>query len=134
MTKAEFLDVLAGDSRIGNKKEAGQAVDAVLDAIMDVLPGGGEVNFTGFGKFAVAERGPRQGVNPVTGVFSVGASGRAIRGGELAEPLREFTIAGDLLSTLAAVQAVGSETRWVPFGGSVKTAPMLVGEMAIGGS
>ena len=43
MTKAEFLDVLAGDSRIGNKKEAGQAVDAVLDAITNVLQGGGEV-------------------------------------------------------------------------------------------
>jgi DNA-binding protein HU-beta len=67
VTKAEFLDVLARDSRIGNKKEAGQAVDAVLDAITDVLQGGGEVNFTGFGKFAVAERGPRQGVNPRTG-------------------------------------------------------------------
>jgi nucleoid DNA-binding protein len=25
------------------------------------------VNFTGFGKFSVAERGPRQGVNPRTG-------------------------------------------------------------------
>ena len=67
VTKAEFLDVLARDSRIGNKKEAGQAVDAVLDAITDVLQGGGEVSFTGFGKFAVAERGPRQGVNPRTG-------------------------------------------------------------------
>jgi DNA-binding protein HU-beta len=67
VTKAEFLDVLARDSRIGNKKEAGQAVDALLDAITDVLQGGGEVNFTGFGKFAVAERGPRQGVNPRTG-------------------------------------------------------------------
>ena len=33
MTKAEFLDVLARDSRIGNKKEAGQAVDAVLDVV-----------------------------------------------------------------------------------------------------
>jgi DNA-binding protein HU-beta len=61
VTKAEFLDVLARDSRIGNKKEAGQAVDAVLDAISDVLRGGGEVNFTGFGKFAVAERGPLLG-------------------------------------------------------------------------
>ena len=57
----------------------------------------------------------------MTGRYSVGASGRAIRGGELAEPLREFTIAGDLLGTLAAVQAVGSEARWVPFGGSVRT-------------
>jgi DNA-binding protein HU-beta len=67
VTKAEFLDVLASDSRIGNKKEAGVAVDAVLDAISTVLKGGGEVNFTGFGKFAVADRGPRQGVNPRTG-------------------------------------------------------------------
>jgi hypothetical protein len=29
---------------------------------------------------------------------------------------------------------VGSEARWVPFGGSVKTPPLLVGEMAVSGS
>ena len=67
MTKAEFLDVLARDGRIGSKKQAGEALDAVLDSIADVLGNGGEVNFTGFGKFHVAERGPRQGVNPRTG-------------------------------------------------------------------
>ena len=67
MTKADFLDRLAGDERIGSKKAAGDAVDAVLDTIADVLTGGGDVNFTGFGKFHVAERGPRQGVNPRTG-------------------------------------------------------------------
>jgi DNA-binding protein HU-beta len=67
VTKAEFLDNLAGDDRIGSKKSAGDAVDAVLDTITEVLRGGGEVNFTGFGKFHVAERGPRQGVNPRTG-------------------------------------------------------------------
>ncbi len=44
--------------------------------------------------------GLHSGVNPVTGVFSVGASGRAVRGGELAEPLREFTIASDLVTML----------------------------------
>ena len=88
----------------------------------------------GDGVYVTEVAGLHSGVNPVTGRFSVGASGRAIRGGELAEPLREFTIAGDLLGMLAAVQAVGSEARWVPFGGSVRTAPMLVGEMAIGGS
>jgi PmbA protein len=88
----------------------------------------------GDGVYITEVAGLHSGVNPVTGRYSVGASGRAIRGGELAEPLREFTIAGDLLGTLAAVQAVGSESRWVPFGGSVRTAPMLVGEMAIGGS
>jgi PmbA protein len=88
----------------------------------------------GDGVYVTEVAGLHSGVNPVTGRYSVGATGRAIRGGELAEPLREFTIAGDLIRTLAAVRAVGSETRWVPFGGSVRTAPMLVGEMAIGGS
>jgi PmbA protein len=88
----------------------------------------------GDGVFVTEVAGLHSGVNPVTGRYSVGATGKAIRGGALAEPLREFTIAGDLLSTLAAVQAVGSEARWVPFGGSVHSAPILVGEMAIGGA
>jgi DNA-binding protein HU-beta len=67
LTKAEFLEHLAANEQIGSKKAAGEAVDAVLNAITEVLKGGGEVNFTGFGKFHVAERGPRQGVNPRTG-------------------------------------------------------------------
>jgi PmbA protein len=88
----------------------------------------------GDGVYITEVAGLHSGVNPVTGRYSVGATGKAFRGGELAEPLREFTIAGELLSTLAAVQAVGSEVRWVPFGGSVNSAPFLVAEMAIGGS
>ena len=78
--------------------------------------------------------GLHSGVNPVTGVFSVGASGLAIRGGETAEPLREFTIASDLVSMLKAVRATGSAARWVPFGGSVHTPPLLIGEMTVAGS
>jgi PmbA protein len=78
--------------------------------------------------------GLHSGVNPVTGVFSVGASGRAIRGGELAEPLREFTIASDLISMLGALRAAGAESRWVPFGGSVNTPPLLIGEMTVAGA
>jgi PmbA protein len=78
--------------------------------------------------------GLHSGVNPVTGVFSVGASGRAIGDGELAEPLREFTIASDLVSMLRAVSAAGSEPRWVPFGDSVSTPPLLIAEMTVSGS
>ncbi len=78
--------------------------------------------------------GLHSGVNPVSGVFSVGAGGRAIRAGALAEPLREFTIASDLVAMLRAVRAAGSEARWVPFGGSVSAPPLLIGEMTIGGS
>lgn len=78
--------------------------------------------------------GLHSGVNPVSGVFSVGASGWAIRDGERGEPLREFTIASDLVSMLRAVRAAGSESRWVPFGGSVSTPPLLIGEMTVSGS
>ena len=78
--------------------------------------------------------GLHSGVNPVSGVFSVGASGRAIRNGEPAEPLREFTIASDLVSMLRAVSAVGTDARWVPFSGSVKTPSLLIGEMTVAGS
>ncbi len=88
----------------------------------------------GEGVFVTDVAGLHSGVNPVTGVFSVGASGRAIRAGELAEPLREFTIASDLVSMLAAVRATGAEARWVPFGGSVSTPPVLIGAMAVSGS
>ena len=100
----------------------------------------GELSFdellgeAGDGVFVTDVAGLHSGVNPVSGVFSVGASGRAIRRGELAEPLREFTIASDLLSMLGAVRACGAEPRWVPFGAPVSTPPLLIAEMTVAGS
>jgi PmbA protein len=88
----------------------------------------------GEGVFVTDVAGLHSGVNPVTGVFSVGASGRAVRGGELAEPLREFTIAGELVSMLCGVRAAGSAARWVPFGGSVSAPPLLIDGMTVSGS
>lgn len=67
MTKAEFVDTIASDPRLGSRKQASDAVEAVLDGIAGALARGADVTFTGFGKFQVAERGPRQGVNPRTG-------------------------------------------------------------------
>lgn len=78
--------------------------------------------------------GLHSGVNPVSGTFSVGASGRMIENGKLGRPVREMTIASDLVSMLKSVQAVGSEARWVPFSGSVLAAPLLIGEMSVSGS
>jgi DNA-binding protein HU-beta len=66
VTKNEFVDRVADKSGLG-KGEAAKAVDAVLDSLQEVLSRGGEVNFTGFGKFTVADRSARQGVNPQTG-------------------------------------------------------------------
>jgi PmbA protein len=86
------------------------------------------------GVYVTDVAGLHSGVNPVSGTFSVGATGRLIAGGELAEAADEFTIASDLASMLRAVRATGADARWVPFGGSVKTPPVLIAEMAIGGA
>jgi DNA-binding protein HU-beta len=66
VTKSEFVDQVAAESGL-SKGEAGKAVDAVLRTIEETLKRGSEVNFSGFGKFSVAERGARQGVHPRTG-------------------------------------------------------------------
>jgi DNA-binding protein HU-beta len=66
VTKSEFVDQVAERANL-SKKEAGEAVDAVLDTIEDTLKRGSEVTFSGFGKFHVAERGAREGRNPSTG-------------------------------------------------------------------
>ncbi len=128
-----------GAASTGNAARASyRSAPSVSTSNLMIEPGelslAGLLEAAGEGVYVTEVAGLHSGVNPVTGRYSVGATGRAIRGGELAEPLREFTIAGDLLSTLAAAQAVGSEARWVPFGGSVHSAPILVSEMAIGGS
>lgn len=58
--------------------------------------------------------GLHSGVNAVSGDFSTGAEGLRISGGQLAEPLREFTIASTLQRMLAEVLAVGADIEWLP--------------------
>ncbi len=66
MTKAEFIDQIALKTGL-SKKDAGEAVEAMLGTITDTLARGGEVAFTGFGKFTAQARAARMGVNPRTG-------------------------------------------------------------------
>ena len=88
----------------------------------------------GDGLYVTDVKGLHSGVNTVTGQFSVGASGRLIENGRLAAPVREFTIASDLITMLEQVKACGAGSRWVPFGGSVRAVPLLIGEMTVAGS
>jgi DNA-binding protein HU-beta len=77
-TKAEFVDKVAAKSGL-SKKDAGAAVDAVIESIEDSLKSGDEVSFTGFGKFHVADRGAREGRNPRTGETMTIAASRVPR-------------------------------------------------------
>ena len=55
MTKSEFIDQVADRAGL-SKKDAGDAVDAMLETIEGALKRGSEVSFSGFGKFSVSNR------------------------------------------------------------------------------
>jgi DNA-binding protein HU-beta len=63
VTKQEFVDRVAAKAGL-TKADAGKSVDAFLSTVEEVLKSGGQVNFTGFGKFSTAHRAARTGVNP----------------------------------------------------------------------
>jgi len=68
----------------------------------------------GEGFFVQSVTGVHSGVNPVSGDFSVGAEGLMIRGGVLAEPVREGTIASTLQRMLQSIVHVGGDVEWLP--------------------
>lgn len=76
--------------------------------------------------------GLHSGVNPVSGDLSTGAEGLRIRAGEVAEPLREFTIASTLQRLLHDVTAVGSDLTWLPMSAAGLT--LVVGDVSVSGS
>jgi DNA-binding protein HU-beta len=63
VTKQDFVDAVATKTGL-SRRDAGSAVDAVLDTITDTLRRGDSVTFTGFGKFHTTRRAAREGVNP----------------------------------------------------------------------
>ena len=74
--------------------------------------------------------GVHSGANPISGEFSVGATGLRIAGGAIAEPLREMTIASTIPEMLLGITGVGDDLR---FFSSVGTPSILVGEMTLAG-
>jgi DNA-binding protein HU-beta len=65
VTKQEFVDKVAAKSGL-TRRDAGKAVEAVLDSITEALKSRQDVSFTGFGKFSTSDRAARMGVNPRT--------------------------------------------------------------------
>jgi len=76
--------------------------------------------------------GVHSGANPITGDFSVGVSGLLFRDGQLAEPVREATVAAHLLDILGGIDAVGSDLRFTT--GSIGGSSLLIGEMTVAGA
>ncbi len=72
-----------------------------------------------------------QGVNYVTGDYSRGAAGFWVEGGEIAYPVHEITIAGNLREMLKTLVAVGADAYT---SGSRTVGSVLVERMQVAGS
>jgi DNA-binding protein HU-beta len=65
MNKGELIDAISG--RLGDRRSATEAVNAVLETIQSTVANGDKVAITGFGVFEKSERQARSGRNPATG-------------------------------------------------------------------
>ncbi len=66
MRKAEFIDAVSEKSGL-SKKDANEALNAILETITDALKEGKTVSFIGFGSFSTVERAAREARVPLTG-------------------------------------------------------------------
>jgi DNA-binding protein HU-beta len=65
MNKRDLIDAIS--DRLGDKKSATEAVNAVLDTIQSAVASGDKVAITGFGVFEKSDRPARTARNPATG-------------------------------------------------------------------
>ena len=72
-----------------------------------------------------------QGVNYVTGDYSRGAAGYWVENGEIAYPVHEITIAGNLKDMLRGIVEVGND---VLLRGSKHVGSILIDRMTVAGS
>ncbi len=103
---------------------------------LHVAPGEGSLDDliagTDLGLLVYTLDGLHSGVNPVSGDFSVGASGRMIRNGELAEPVSECTIASTLQRLVLDVDRIGGDVEHLPNGTS--TPSLTIGNVTLSGA
>ena len=71
------------------------------------------------------------GINYVTGDYSRGAAGFWVENGEIAYPVEEITIAGNLRDMFAGIVAVGND---VEIRGSKQTGSILINRMTVAGA
>ena len=120
MNKAELIDALA--ARLGDKKSAASALDAVLAEIQTAVTKGDKVAITGFGVFEKRVRAARTARNPRTGeaVKVKKTSVPAFRAGA---SFKDQVASGKVPKATAAKKtAVKKATGAAPARGATKTA------------
>lgn len=99
-----------------------------------VDPGPGLLDFAGMlrrlGTGLLVTELMGQGVNGVTGDYSRGATGFWVEGGEIAYPVHEITIAGNLREMYRGIVALGAD---IDTRGAIRCGSLLIDAMTIAG-
>ena len=77
--------------------------------------------------------GLHSGINPISGQISVGAKGVWIDKGSFSKPVKEVTIATDLLSFCKSIDKIGNDLKFMPSGGYMGSPSMLVKDIVLSG-
>lgn len=126
----------SGTASTGSAARGVASTPAVGASALAVAPGRGTheevLAAVDNGLFVTSMAGLHSGVNPVSGDFSVGVEGLMVRGGALAEPVREATIASTIQRLLLDISAVGADLEWLPDGSGGVT--LVIPDVALSGA
>jgi len=92
VNKSEIVGLVAGRTGVG-RAVAGDAVDAVFEAIREAMARGEDVRIVGFGTFGTRSRPARTGRNPRTGE-SLNIAASTVPAFKAGKPLRDAVNAG----------------------------------------
>jgi PmbA protein len=126
----------SGTASTGSAARGFSSTPGVDAPAMAVAPGKGShedlLASVDTGLLVTSMAGLHSGVNPVSGDFSVGVEGLMVRGGALAEPIREATIASAIQRLLLDISSVGADLEWLPDGTGGVT--VIVPDIALSGA
>jgi PmbA protein len=126
----------SGTASTGSAQRSFATTPGVGAEALAVTPGAGShedlLAAVDTGVLVTSMAGLHSGVNPVSGDFSVGVEGLMVRGGALAEPIREATIASTVQRLLLDISAVGADLEWLPDGTGGVT--LVIPDVALSGA
>ncbi len=130
----------AGVASTGNASRGSAASTVgVAPTVLRVEPGGktpealaAEMND---GLIIVELEGLHAGVDTISGDFSLKAAGLLVKGGAIVRPVSGITVAGNFISLMKDVVAVGDDLKYaLPVGGYFASPSLLVAKLSVAGN
>ncbi len=126
-------------SKTGNAKRASyKSPLAIAPSNFYVLPGSSSledmIGTIDNGVYIIDVAGLHSGLNPVSGDFSLSASGYEIKGGKIHRPINQITIAGNLYTLFKDIEIIGNDlTFGLPSGSYFGSPSIKISSISVAG-